>query len=248
MIAAGRRIELGEDAPNFDLPDDRGLPWSLSGQLETSPVMLVFYRGDWCPLANGQLAMLARAHDDFVRRGIQVVGVSVDPPPANLQLRNKLLIPFNILSDARGEVAANYGLWDENEGTNVPAIVVVDRSATVRYANAGTDAADHPPKEELLAALRAIPRAEKRGMSGPEIVLAAADAREQSVRRDLPPVTLEDLPAFYEGALSATRTIAARLRASGWSGRRAAKEADRYARILSAYEDAVRRTIALAEG
>lgn len=33
--------------PDFELPDQQGLPWSLSGQLQTGPVMLVFYRGDW---------------------------------------------------------------------------------------------------------------------------------------------------------------------------------------------------------
>lgn len=246
MVAAGRTVELGGDAPNFDIPDERGLPWSLSGQLETSPVMLVFHRGDWCPFANGQLAMLARAHDEFARRGAQVVGVSVDPPPGNLEMRNKLLIPFTLLSDARGEVAASYGLWDE--GVSVPAIVIVDRSATVRYVHAGTDAADHPPKEEALDALRALPRAEKRGMRGPEIVLDATEAREQTVRRDLPPLTLEKLQPFYDGALSATRTLGERLHARRWSGRSVAREADRYARTLSAYGEAVRKTFVLAEG
>jgi hypothetical protein len=194
------------------------------------------------------LTALARAHGEFTQRRVQVAGVSVDPPPANLQMRNKLLIPFNLLSDASGEVTASYGLWDENEGSSVPSVVMVDSSATVRYVYAGADPADHPPKEGLLAALRTLPRAEKRGMSGPEVVLSAADARERTVRRDLPPVTLEELPAFYEGALSATRTLAARLRAGGWSGRRAAREADRYEQTLSAYRDAIRQTLAIVEG
>lgn len=248
MIAAGRRIEPGADAPNFDLPDERGLPWSLSGQLETSPVMLIFYRGDWCPFANGQLAMLSRAYDEFARRGTQMVGVTVDPPPANLQLRNKLFIPFTLLSDARGEVAATLGLWESDESVNVPAVVIVDRSATARYVHVGTDTADHPSKEDLLDALRALPRAEKRGMSGPEVSLDAADAREGTVRRDLPPFALEELLPFYEGALSATRALGERLRASGWSGRRSARETERYALTLAAHREAIHRTLILAEG
>lgn len=38
---------VGERAPNFELPDQQGQPWNLSGQLEVGPVVLVFYRGDW---------------------------------------------------------------------------------------------------------------------------------------------------------------------------------------------------------
>lgn len=41
------KIEVGRKIPDFELPDQQGFPWSLSGQLETGPVMLVFYRGDW---------------------------------------------------------------------------------------------------------------------------------------------------------------------------------------------------------
>jgi peroxiredoxin len=40
-------INVGEKAPDFELPDHLGEPWSLSGHLGLGPVMLVFYRGDW---------------------------------------------------------------------------------------------------------------------------------------------------------------------------------------------------------
>jgi len=40
-------VEVGDKAPRFELPGGQGYPWDLSGQLESGPVMLVFYRGDW---------------------------------------------------------------------------------------------------------------------------------------------------------------------------------------------------------
>jgi peroxiredoxin len=40
-------VSVGEKAPDFELPDERRMPWSLSGQLAAGPAMLVFYRGDW---------------------------------------------------------------------------------------------------------------------------------------------------------------------------------------------------------
>ena len=40
-------VDVGTKAPDFELPDQQGYPWCLSGALETGPVVLVFYRGDW---------------------------------------------------------------------------------------------------------------------------------------------------------------------------------------------------------
>jgi peroxiredoxin len=40
-------LGLGQKVSYFELPDQRHHPWSLSGQLETGPVVLIFYRGDW---------------------------------------------------------------------------------------------------------------------------------------------------------------------------------------------------------
>lgn len=40
-------INVGEKIPAFELPDHQGRAWSLVEQLESGPVMLVFYRGDW---------------------------------------------------------------------------------------------------------------------------------------------------------------------------------------------------------
>jgi hypothetical protein len=40
-------VSVGQKAPYFELPDQQDHPWSLSGQLEVGPVVLVFYRGDW---------------------------------------------------------------------------------------------------------------------------------------------------------------------------------------------------------
>src|SRR4028118_2092164 len=64
-------LSVGDVAPSFELPDQQDHPWSLSGQLEVSPVVLVFYRGDWCPYCNGQLAAYARKYNEFERRGTQ---------------------------------------------------------------------------------------------------------------------------------------------------------------------------------
>jgi len=40
-------LDVGARLSNFELPDQSHYPWSLYGQLEVGPVVLIFYKGDW---------------------------------------------------------------------------------------------------------------------------------------------------------------------------------------------------------
>ena len=66
-------VSVGEKI-YFEMPDQQGYPWSLSGELELGPVVLVFYRGDWCAYCNGQLASYARRFEEFEERSAEVAG------------------------------------------------------------------------------------------------------------------------------------------------------------------------------
>lgn len=237
-------VSVGRKAPAFELPDEQNQPWNLSGNLEAGPVMLVFYRGDWCPYCNGQLVSFARKFGEFGARGAQVAAVSVDPPDHNLAMVRKLALPFPLLSDARGELARRYGLWDAGEGVAMPAIVVVDRTGEVRYLYAGADFADRPGDGEILAALDDLDGTEKHGMEGPEIRLSAAEARD-SVRPDKPPVLLEDLVHYYRGAFFATVALKKRFDAWKIMGRDASREVGGYQDMVSEYAKAVEQTLEL---
>ncbi|HEV2744406.1 MAG TPA: peroxiredoxin family protein [Rubrobacter sp.] len=204
-------LSVGDVAPSFELPDQQDHPWSLSGQLEVSPVVLIFYRGDWCPYCNGQLAAYARKYNEFERRGTQPAAISVDPPVHNARMVGKLRIPFPLLSDPKGEVARAYGLWNERENVAVPAVVIIDRAGEVTYLHAGSDPADRPTDGEVFAVLKALKepgvpgtRIERR-TGGPELRTTAVEARNGSVR-----------PAGrFTTPLLATRGIAPGLRAAG---------------------------------
>jgi peroxiredoxin len=49
----------------------------------------------------------------------------------------KLVLPFSRLAGVEGEVTRRYGIWDEKGEISRPAIFVIDRAATVRYAYVG---------------------------------------------------------------------------------------------------------------
>ena len=235
-------LGVGQRVPYFELPDQLDYPWSLSGQLETGPVVLVFYRGDWCSYCNGQLASYARRIEEFERRGAQLAGVSVDPPRNNARTVGKLLLPFPLLSDPEGELARRCDLWDAEEGVAVPAVIVVDRSDEVRYLYSGADFADRPDDEEVLAALDGLERGLERVTGGPEFRVTAARARETSVRPDRAPMELDELISYFRGVLSTTGILERRLGIMGRSGRKALREAGRHGSMARRYLEALRET------
>jgi peroxiredoxin len=235
-------VSVGDKIPYFEMPDQLGYPWSLSGELELGPVVLVFYRGDWCAYCNGQLASLARRFEEFEA---EVAGISVDPPENNSGMVGKLLLPFPLLSDPRGDLAKRLGLWDAEEGVAVPSVVVIDRSGEIRHLYSGSDLADRPDEGELLAALEGIPVGIERITGEPEIVVNAREAREESVRPDKPQITLDQLLTYFRGAFSATVVLSSRFGGWGRSGRKAFKETNDYQTLVRAYRKALEDTAAL---
>ncbi len=237
---------VGEKVPYFELPDQQGYPWSLSGELEVGSVVLVFYRGDWSPYCNGQLAVYARRFAQFERRGAQVAGVSVDPPTNNARLVGKLRLPFPLLSDPGGELARRLELWDRDDAVAKPAVLVLDRSGGIRYLYAGGDPADRPDDEEVFRSLRGIDTSIERLTGGPELVVSGAEARRNTLRRDRPHMALDQLLTFYQGAMSATGILSGRFGGWGRSGRKAVGAASGYETMLRAYHEALEETARLA--
>ena len=237
-------VSVGQKAPDFELPDQAGFPWSLSGQLTTGPVMLVFYGGDWCPYCNGQLVSFAREYGEFERRGVQVVGISVDPPEFNAEMHGKLLLPFPLLSDARGDLSKLYGLWDEDEGVSKPSLVVLDQSREIRHLYVGDDFSDRPENKEVFAALSKLGSPVGGPVGGePEVRLMAGQAAEGTVRPDRPAMSLDQLFTYYQGNYSATVALEKRLRGMLLGGNRAVREIGRYRKMIVRYRDAFQQTI-----
>jgi peroxiredoxin len=238
-------LGVGQKITYFELPDQQDYPWSLSGQLEMGPVVLVFYRGDWCPYCNGQLASYAREFEEFEDRGAQLAGISVDPPTNNAGMVGKLQLPFPLLSDPEGELARMCGLWDAEEGVAIPSTVVVDQTGEVRYLYAGNDAADRPTDDGLFAVLDELESRIERLTGGPEFQVGAAQATESSVRPERSVMDLEQLTAYYRGTAFTTRILKARFEGWGRSGKQAFDELDAYQQMVRSYMKALEETVEL---
>ena len=244
-MAEATEIRVGSKLADFELPDQQGYPWCLSGQLEEGPVVLVFYRGDWCAYCNGQLASYARELEEFERRGAQVVGISVDPPQNNARMVGKLRLPFPLLSDPRAELVTRLGLWDPEDQVARPSILVVDRSGEVRYLYSGADFADRPGDAEVFGALEGLDGGIERITGEPEIRVTGPEARTGSIRPDKSPLELDQLLVYYRGAYFATVALTRTFGGMGRSGRGALDKMGGYQAMIQRYRSALEETSGL---
>lgn len=110
-----RGVELGAlrpglQAPDFALPNQLGRTVSLYETLEQGPVILLFYRGEWCPYCCAQLRAMQLALPQLTAAGARLVAVSPELPDHSLTLAERNALDFDILSDRGAVVARSYGL------------------------------------------------------------------------------------------------------------------------------------------
>ena len=93
-------LSTGERAPDFELPDPHGKPVRLSERLAGGPVVLSFFRGDWCPICGLQLRALERALPEIREARASLIAVTPQSLEHALSLQEKAELTFYVLSDA----------------------------------------------------------------------------------------------------------------------------------------------------
>jgi peroxiredoxin len=167
----------GDQAPEFSLPDATERPVSLRERLSGGPVVLVFYRGEWCPYCNTYLRALQAALPEITARGATLLAVSPQSPDHSLSITEKAQLGFDVLSDVDQEVIRAYKVQFtapedlQDVHTNVfrldlphhtanrswqlpiPASFVIDRDGVVRAAHVSADYRTRMEPADIIAAL-----------------------------------------------------------------------------------------------
>ncbi len=107
---AHQSVKQGDKAPDFALPNVNGETVQLSQLLAKGPVVLVFYRGGWCPYCNLALRSYQAILPEIQLAGATLVAVSPQTPDNSLSASEKMALSFPVLSDSGNKVAREYGL------------------------------------------------------------------------------------------------------------------------------------------
>ena len=128
---------LGSPAPDFELPDHRGAAVRLHDCLAPGGLVLVFFRGHWCPYCRRYLAKLQSHLPRLQAGGARLVAVSPEPPATSAALAAELGLRFPLLSDADGQVINRFGTRNGYMGGGSvlphPSVFVIDAGGTIRF-------------------------------------------------------------------------------------------------------------------
>jgi peroxiredoxin Q/BCP len=152
------RLGPADTAPSFDLEDQGGRRVRLS-DYRSRKVLVYFYPKADTPGCTAQSCEVRDARENLREAGVDVVGISPDPPKKQLAFDDKYGLGFPLLADTDHAVAEAYGVWSEKSlyGRTYMGIVrssfLIDGAGHIAAAWYGVRPKDTVPKAR--AALRA---------------------------------------------------------------------------------------------
>lgn len=172
-------IAVGEPAPAFSLPNAFGNTINLTEQLEQGPVILVFYRGAWCPYCNLYLHALQKNLHIFKQHNASLITITPQQPDKSAEQIKKEKYPFEVLSDLDSRVMQAYNLYfripdelvavykkagldiEDYNGKDrnvlpVPGTFIIDQQGIVRAMHADTDYKKRMEPSDIIQALKTL--------------------------------------------------------------------------------------------
>lgn len=174
-----KALVVGDDIPQFILPNAKGDKISIVDRLENGPVVLSFYRGGWCPFCNLEFMALSDALSEINGLGASLIGISPETPDVAQETVSRHNLPFEVLSDVGNEVIKQFGLFtevyeemrplylqwgldipaangDEKWEIPIPATYIVDKQGVIRAAYVNKDYTQRMDPGDIIAELKKL--------------------------------------------------------------------------------------------
>jgi peroxiredoxin len=175
-----RALRVGERFPDLVLPNAEGALVSIDRLLTDGPLVVTFFRGEWCPYCRLMLDALAATLPEIRALGASLVAITPEAGGRALLAKHNHHAEFEVLCDMDCGVGLTCGVvfqtpepyrllllkYDtdlaERHGNPswflpVPATFVVDRDGIVRWRFISVDFTERAEPADILAALRALP-------------------------------------------------------------------------------------------
>jgi peroxiredoxin len=155
-------LKLGDIAPDFSAKDQDGKTISLKQALQKGPVVMLFYRGQWCPYCNKQMSRLADSLSILTAKGASVLAITPETAENVKKTIEKTKSTFPVVEDEGLAIMkmykVNFGVdektitkykgygidFDKANGANganlpVPATYIIGKDGKVKYVFFNTD-------------------------------------------------------------------------------------------------------------
>lgn len=140
------QLKVGKPLPNFQLKN-------VAGEIIDSdiffdkPSILMFYRGNWCPLCMAQIKELASRYRELEVFGVRIALISPQPHQNTIELAKKFDVNFDFLTDENNQAARVLGIESENgiplgmqmlgyhSETVLPTVIITDKTGKVIWTH-----------------------------------------------------------------------------------------------------------------
>lgn len=151
----GVAVKVGEAAPGFSLTDGNNKPVTLQSYKNKAPVLLLFYRGDWCPYCVDQLADYQTLLPELEKYNIQLIAISPDNTSSVENTQRKFGQKYVFLSDEKLKVTRQYGIGNEKNLPH-PALFLIDEKGVLLWYYASKDHETRPSAAQVEKIIQKI--------------------------------------------------------------------------------------------
>jgi peroxiredoxin len=166
-------LGIGQKAPNFVASDQNGNQFKSSETLKDKQLIVVFYRGQWCPFCNRHLSELQDHLEDFKKAGAQIVAISPEKPENINKTVEKTKADFPVLWDKDNAIMESFGvnfilakdlqvkykeygvdLTKDNGNSSqtlpVPATFIIGKNGNIKFLQYDPDYKNRSSAKEIL--------------------------------------------------------------------------------------------------
>ncbi len=112
-------ISINVKAPDFIAKDQNGKKVSLKNELKNGAVVVVFYRGQWCPYCNKQLSALQDSLSFIIEKGATLIAISPEKPANISKTVEKTKATYSVLFDDSLKIMKSYDVAFSLDSTTI---------------------------------------------------------------------------------------------------------------------------------
>jgi peroxiredoxin Q/BCP len=106
-------LTINTQAPQFTINDQNGNPFQFPVKGKTN--ILFFYPKDNTPGCTAEACSIRDAYSDFVKKDIEIIGISPDSEKSHQKFIEKQNLPFTLLADSDKTAANLYEVWGKKK-------------------------------------------------------------------------------------------------------------------------------------
>lgn len=152
-------LVVGSSLPDFALKNSKG-EMVKSANIRMQPALLMFFRGNWCPLCMTQIREVAARYRELNEKGFEIYLIGAQSDKQTAELAAKFDVPMHFLNDGDGSVAKQLGIAHENglpkgvggfeNDTIFPTIVMTDATGKIIFSDQTDNYRVRPEPETFL--------------------------------------------------------------------------------------------------